>query len=35
MDLLNEYISHTSSGVFACPPGVRRTGDYWGRKLLA
>lgn len=22
-DSLNEYITHTSSGVFACPPGAR------------
>jgi len=33
-DTLNEYIRHVSSGVFACPPGVRDAGDYWGRALL-
>ncbi len=35
-DALNEYIQHTSSAVFACPPGVApgNTGDYWGRALL-
>ncbi len=33
-DLLNEYVVHTSSGVFACPPGVR-AGGYWGDTLFA
>lgn len=35
-DALNEYIQHTSSALFACPPGVApgNTGDYWGRALL-
>ncbi len=33
-DLLNEYIVHVSSGVFACPPGVGPDG-YWGDQLLA
>jgi deferrochelatase/peroxidase EfeB len=33
-DTLNEYIKHVSSAVFACPPGVRDAGDYWGRALL-
>ncbi len=33
-DLLNEYIVHVSSGLFACPPGVTKTG-YWGEKLFA
>ncbi len=32
-DLLNEYITHTGSAVFACPPGLR-DGDYWGSTLL-
>ncbi len=32
-DLLNEYIVHVSSGVFACPPGVGPNG-YWGDQLL-
>ena len=32
-DLLNEYISHTGSAVFACPPGLGQ-GDYWGSTLL-
>jgi deferrochelatase/peroxidase EfeB len=33
-DKLNEYIRHTSSAVFACPPGVRGDGDWWGRALF-
>jgi deferrochelatase/peroxidase EfeB len=33
-DALNEYISHTSSALFAVPPGVRRVGDYFGRALF-
>ncbi|MFC7719623.1 Dyp-type peroxidase [Nonomuraea recticatena] len=34
-DVLNEYIKHISSGLFAIPPGVRDGGDYWGRALFA
>lgn len=34
-DVLNEYIKHVSSGLFACPPGLRDAGDYWGRALFA
>jgi deferrochelatase/peroxidase EfeB len=35
-DALNEYIQHTSSALFACPPGVApgNSGDYWGRALF-
>jgi deferrochelatase/peroxidase EfeB len=33
-DAMNEYIRHTSSAVFACPPGVRGDGDWWGRALF-
>jgi deferrochelatase/peroxidase EfeB len=33
-DVLNEYIRHVGSGVFACPPGVRGADDFWGRALL-
>ena len=32
-DLLNEYITHTGSAVFACPPGLRDS-EYWGSTLL-
>jgi deferrochelatase/peroxidase EfeB len=34
LDAMNEYIRHTSSGVFAVPPGVRGDGDWWGRTLF-
>ncbi|MGZ4664315.1 MAG: iron uptake transporter deferrochelatase/peroxidase subunit [Frankiaceae bacterium] len=33
-DALNEYIRHTGSGLFACPPGVAAAGDWWGRALF-
>ncbi|TDC54519.1 deferrochelatase/peroxidase EfeB [Micromonospora sp. KC207] len=33
-DAMNEYLRHVSSGVFACPPGVRDDGDHWGRALF-
>jgi len=33
-DRMNEYIQHTSSAVFACPPGVRYGDDWWGRALF-
>jgi deferrochelatase/peroxidase EfeB len=33
-DALNEYIQHVGSGLFACPPGVTRDGDYWGSGLF-
>jgi deferrochelatase/peroxidase EfeB len=33
-DALNEYIRHVGSAVFACPPGVSGSGDYWGRRLF-
>jgi len=32
-DAMREYIQHTGSGVFACPPGLRE-GEYWGQRLL-
>jgi deferrochelatase/peroxidase EfeB len=32
-DRLTEYIQHTGSAVFACPPGIRR-GGYVGEPLL-
>jgi deferrochelatase/peroxidase EfeB len=34
-DALNEYIRHTSSAVFACPPGVVDADDWWGRALFS
>ena len=33
-DALNEYIKHVGSGIWACPPGVRSAGAYWGEALL-
>ena len=33
-DALGEYIQHTGSAVFACPPGIGR-GQHWGQGLLA
>jgi deferrochelatase/peroxidase EfeB len=33
-DKLNEYIEHNSSAVFACPPGVRSSSDYWASQLF-
>ena len=30
---LNEYVHHTGSGVFACPPGLR-PGQHWGHTLF-
>lgn len=32
-DALNEYIQHVGSGVWACPPGVRK-GGFWGDTLF-
>jgi deferrochelatase/peroxidase EfeB len=32
-DALNEYIQHTGSGVFACPPGLA-PGQHWGDDLF-
>jgi deferrochelatase/peroxidase EfeB len=35
MDKMNEYVRHISSGLFACPPGVRTADDHWGKALFA
>lgn len=32
-DLLNEYVEHTGSAVFACPPGLA-PGEDWATRLL-
>ena len=32
-DVMMEYIQHTGSALFACPPGLR-DGEYWGQQLL-
>ncbi len=33
-DKLNEYVQHTSSAVFACPPGLSGEDDWWGSGLF-
>ena len=35
-DAMNEYITHTGTPLFACPPGLREgdTSAYWGSTLL-
>ncbi len=32
-DALNEYVEHTGSAVFACPPGTQ-PGQWWGQALF-
>ncbi|WP_372450818.1 iron uptake transporter deferrochelatase/peroxidase subunit [Mycolicibacterium goodii] len=36
-DALNEYITHTGTAVFACPPGIHEgdTSAYWGSTLFS
>jgi deferrochelatase/peroxidase EfeB len=34
-DVLNEYIRHVSSGLWACPPGIAEPHDFWGRALFS
>ncbi|MFG2328209.1 iron uptake transporter deferrochelatase/peroxidase subunit [Streptomyces sp. NPDC048604] len=34
-DVLNEYIQHVGSALFAVPPGVRGKDDWWGRALFS
>ncbi|MFD6663588.1 iron uptake transporter deferrochelatase/peroxidase subunit [Micromonospora chalcea] len=34
-DAMNEYLRHVSSGLFACPPGLRDAADWWGRALFS
>ncbi|GGQ64869.1 iron uptake transporter deferrochelatase/peroxidase subunit [Couchioplanes azureus] len=34
-DEMNEYLKPVSQGLFACPPGVSGTDDYWGKTLFA
>jgi deferrochelatase/peroxidase EfeB len=33
-DAMNEYIRHTGSGLWACPPGVTGPGRFWGDTLF-
>jgi deferrochelatase/peroxidase EfeB len=32
-DKLNEYIEHTGSAIFACPPGLGPD-EHWGQTLF-
>lgn len=32
-DMMNQFVTHIGSGLFACPPGVR-PGGYWGDTLV-
>jgi deferrochelatase/peroxidase EfeB len=34
-DEMNEYLKPVSQALFACPPGVSRPDDFWGRELFA
>jgi len=34
LDLMQEYLLHTGSGLWAVPPGVRDARGYWGQTLL-
>lgn len=34
-DVLNEYIRHTGSGLYACPPGVTGPDRWWGDTLFS
>ncbi len=33
-DLMNEYVAHIGSAVFACPPGISEAGDWYGKALF-
>ena len=33
-DLMNEYITHIGGGTWACPPGLSKPGDWYGKKLF-
>jgi deferrochelatase/peroxidase EfeB len=34
IDALNQFVTHVGSGLFACPPGVSKKGEYIGQKLF-
>ena len=34
LDALNQFVTHTASALFACPPGIA-AGEYIGQKLFA
>ncbi len=33
LDALNQYVTHTGGGLFACPPGVAE-GEFIGQALF-
>lgn len=33
-DVMMEYLEHSGSAVFACPPGLSAPGSYWGQALF-
>jgi deferrochelatase/peroxidase EfeB len=33
-DPLNEYLSHASKRIFACPTGVSGPADHWGSAIF-
>lgn len=33
-DMLNQFVTHVGSGLFACPPGVVAAGGYLGQRLF-
>ena len=34
LDSLNQFVTHTGSAMFACPPGARQ-GEFIGQQLFA
>ena len=34
-DLLNEYIKHSATGIYAVPPGLAKVGDWYGKSFVA
>jgi deferrochelatase/peroxidase EfeB len=34
LDMMNQFVTHVGSGIFACPPGIAR-GDFLGQRLFA
>lgn len=33
-DLMNEYVTHIGGGLWACPPGISKAGDWFGKALF-
>lgn len=34
-DLMNEYVTHVGTGTWACPPGLSKAGDWYGKSLFS